>query len=112
MPTDRFDSKDHYYCPPRPIPAIRLPGLPGGVHSPRPIAIAGPRLNAYYRPLPAVRQPHWQLVDSQRHPPLGHPQEQFAHSHVVVAAVSLGLFFRFVIVFSSFLQRFMRFQRG
>jgi hypothetical protein len=54
-----------------------------------------------------VRQPHWQFPAWQRHALLEHPQEQVAQSHVpqqvAWAAVSSGVFFWFVIVFSSFL---------
>jgi len=46
---------------------------------------------------------------------LGHPQEQVEQSHVpqqvAFPAVSSGVFFWVVIVF-SFFQRFMRFQRS
>jgi hypothetical protein len=66
---------------------------------------------------PAVRQPHLQLSDWQRHAPLAHPQEQFAQSqapqHVVSAGTWAGVFFGFVIVFVlSFGQRFVRFKRA
>ena len=65
---------------------------------------------------PDVRQPHAQSVAWQRHRFPGHPQEQVAQSHVpqqvVFLAASLGVLIWFVIVFSLFFQRLMRFQRG
>ncbi|HEY3454426.1 MAG TPA: hypothetical protein VGK64_07460 [Bryobacteraceae bacterium] len=68
-----------------------------------------------YRLLPGVRQPHLQFVDWQRHASLGHPQEQLLQSQapqqVLAGAVCSGTFFRLVIVI-SFVQRFMRFQKG
>jgi len=73
-----------------------------------PPVLRRPRLGRDYRRLPGERQPHWQFVAWQRHPFLGHPQEQLAQSHVpqqaVFAAVSSGVFFFWVvIVFSWFL---------
>lgn len=74
---------------------------------PQPATGGGPRDEPGYRLLPAVRQPHWQLPDAQRHASVGHAHEQLAQSHIpqqlVFAAVSWGVFFRVVIVFSSFL---------
>src|SRR2546430_16951993 len=82
-----------------------------------PATVWRPGPDSDYRLFPRVRQPHLQFVDWHRHAPSGHPQEQLAQSQapqqVVVAAVWSGVFFRFVIVFSSvFLERLMRFQSG
>lgn len=63
-----------------------------------------PGPDSYYRLFSDLRQAHLQFVDWQRHAPLEHPQEQLAQSQepqqALIAAVWLGVFFRFVIVFS------------
>ena len=70
-----------------------------------------PRPQSHYWRLPGARQPHGQFVAWQRHAFSGHPQEQVEQSQVAFPAVSSGVFFWVVIVF-SFFQRFMRFQRS
>lgn len=58
-------------------------------HMPLPVEICDPaRHNPAggaqlpYRPAVCLRQPHWQLIGSQRQAFAWHPQEQDAHSHV------------------------------